>query len=485
MTDHGDEFDRSLSERLRAYEDRIPSTAAPILATVGSGPPARTRAAWRWGAVVGTGGVAAGLILVLMWSGRFLPPTGQATATPHPSSSIPTPSATGVPSLHPCGGFGGIPASSADPSSSTSSPRPSSDMWEVAAIHPEENGAGSQATYAGLEWFDGLGWLVYGIEADGRAGLWISRDGVSWDLATSPTPPDGQGYRVVDVVKGVVGGCIRMAAVGQRAVLRDGFWGSTGPSFVLFSDDGLTWALSPSVPSTATQLSGVTAIDAGFVAIGTRSAWPAESGERQDARVWLSSDAETWSEFAPPELAKSIPLGIDTLAGVVIATGFADRSSPPQMAWRSTDGMTWEAHVALPPQSQGCVCEVADADDGLIVMVGVGENGAYASQSNDGRAWAAEPLSDQFAGPTGLDIRDGAVVVSGFENRGDAPSENFVWVREAGGSRWRSVPWRDHVVDNLEDQFIAVAFLDIAMNGSHTAILTGDGRVLLTAGPRP
>lgn len=406
--------------------------------------------------------------------------TAAESASPlsSPSDSPTSQPSTAESSAEPCKtqGVGSGPSAEASPSS---------DTWEIGTIEPPGSGDRSRPEFGGIDWFDGLGWLVFGIEDDGRAGLWISANGAVWTLAVSPLPPEGDGYRVVDVVQSVVGGCPRLAAIGQRAQLRDGFWGSTGPSIALFSDDGLTWSLSPSVPSTATFLSGLAATDTGFVAIGTESQWPAESGERQDARVWRSSDGETWTELAPPELANSIPLGLATLDGTLVATGFADRASPPQLAWVSTDGSSWEAHEALPPQAQGSIYEIADADDGLIVMVGLGEDGAYASQSNDGKVWAAEPLSDLFAGPTGLDIRDGAVVVSGFENRGDAPSENFVWVREAGESTWRSVPWRDQVVDRVEDQLVAFAFVGIAMNGSHTAILAGDGSVILTPGPLP
>ena len=99
MTDH-DDFDRSLSERLQAYEGRVPGGAAPDLATIGAGS-ARARPAWGWGALVAAGGAAAGLLLVLFLGGRLQPPTGQATATPQPTSSASgsvAPSASVVPS---------------------------------------------------------------------------------------------------------------------------------------------------------------------------------------------------------------------------------------------------------------------------------------------------------------------------------------------------------------------------------------------------
>lgn len=86
MTEHYDEFDRSLTERLRAHEARVPGAAAPNLDTIGS-TSTRARAGWGWGALVAAGGVAAGLILVLLFNGRTSPPTGQASATPDPTPS--------------------------------------------------------------------------------------------------------------------------------------------------------------------------------------------------------------------------------------------------------------------------------------------------------------------------------------------------------------------------------------------------------------
>jgi hypothetical protein len=85
MTDH-DDFDRSLSERLRAHEARVPGGTAPDIASIGPGS-VRERPAWGWGALVAAGGVTAGLLLVLFLGGRLQPPTGQATATPQPTSS--------------------------------------------------------------------------------------------------------------------------------------------------------------------------------------------------------------------------------------------------------------------------------------------------------------------------------------------------------------------------------------------------------------
>src|SRR4026207_2410875 len=85
MTDH-DDFDQRLSQRLRALEERVPGGTAPDLVGIGAGP-ARTRPSWGWGALGAAGGVAAGRRLVIFRGGRLHPPTGEATATPQPTSS--------------------------------------------------------------------------------------------------------------------------------------------------------------------------------------------------------------------------------------------------------------------------------------------------------------------------------------------------------------------------------------------------------------
>jgi len=219
----------------------------------------------------------------------------------------------------------------------------------------------------------------------------------------------------------------------------------------------------------------------GFVAIGTESPWPAPAPERVDGRVWTSPDADVWTEIAPPELVDFVPLGIDTTDGTLVATGFADQVSPPQLAWLSTDGMTWSPHEAVPPASQGSIFEIADSEDGLVVMLGLGEQGTYASTSNDGQAWTFEYLPDLNADPTGIEVRAGNVVAALFQNCGDCASYGLVRVRDAGTAEWRSVDLADHLPAELVGAFL----VGVAMNDSHTAFVTIDGTTILTSGPVP
>jgi hypothetical protein len=364
-------------------------------------------------------------------------------------------------------------------------------MWQVTTIEPRGDFDGTRAEFGGIEWVDGIGWLAFGLQADGHAGLWTSSTGASWIAASSPPPPSNAGYRVVDVAAGLVDGCPRLVAVGQLAQLvavgqlaqRDpgNFWVFGSGSVVLYSDDGLAWSPAVGAPATTTWLSGIAATDEGFVAIGTERSWPAPAGERVDGRVWRSADGEAWTEIAPPELVDSVPLGMDTINGTLIATGFADQVSPPQMAWLSTDAVTWAAHEAVPPQSQGSIFEVAEADDGLVVMVGLGGQGTYASTSSDGRAWTVEFLPDLFADATGVEIRGGNVVATRFFSCGDCQSSSMVIVRDAGSDRWRSVGLSAHLPAELAGAF----FAGVAMNDSHTAFLTSDGTTMLTSSPLP
>ncbi len=115
MAEHHDEFDRSLSERLRAAEARVPGGAAPSLDAIRSG---STRArALGWGALVATGGVAAGLIMVILLNGRPSPPTGEASATPLATASASetaAPSASTAPSPPSLSSLAGLIAFSRD-----------------------------------------------------------------------------------------------------------------------------------------------------------------------------------------------------------------------------------------------------------------------------------------------------------------------------------------------------------------------------------
>jgi len=83
MTDH--DFDRSVAERIRAYEARVAGASVP---GVDEPPPAPRSSRLAWTLVVAAGGVAAGFALALALNARIGPPVGQPTSSPTPTLEV-------------------------------------------------------------------------------------------------------------------------------------------------------------------------------------------------------------------------------------------------------------------------------------------------------------------------------------------------------------------------------------------------------------
>ncbi|HEX6128569.1 MAG TPA: hypothetical protein VF071_06070 [Candidatus Limnocylindria bacterium] len=81
MTDN--EFDRTITERLRAYESRVSGASVPELEPAG-GRRGASRLAWM--GLVAAGGAAAGFALALALNARIGPPVGQPSSSPTPSA---------------------------------------------------------------------------------------------------------------------------------------------------------------------------------------------------------------------------------------------------------------------------------------------------------------------------------------------------------------------------------------------------------------
>lgn len=300
MTEYNDEFDRSLTERLRAYEARVPGAAVPSLAAIGSGASRRPRTAWGVGALVATGGVAAGLILVLILSGRPAPPTGEATATPQPTSSAsetPVPSASTVPSP------------------------PLLSVIPIAGLTAEDD------IRAIIE-VDGR---LIGVGRQGDQGaVWTSLDGASWTLAPDlpvTKPIETSGTTMTSVVPGP-GGLVAF-----------GSWTSIdfGTPRIWYSADGQQWTsvYGPSDPDPAVDEpigfgSAVTAGGPGYVAVGTGF----DDGFTVRPQVWTSADGRDWTAVDSQGITGSLSDVVGG-AGMLVAVGSG--------AFVSNDGATWTA----------------------------------------------------------------------------------------------------------------------------------------------
>jgi hypothetical protein len=354
MTDH-DDFDRSLSERLQAHEARVPAAAVPNLATIGSSSSRRPRSAWGWGALVATGGVAAGLILVLILAGRPSPPTGYASPTPHPTSSA---SETPV------------------PSTSTVPSPPLLSVIPTAAL------AGEDEIRAIIE-VDGR--LIGVGRHNDQGAVWTSVDSASWTLAPD-LPAEGHGD-LATTMTSIVQAPGGLVAVGSSAGI------DFSTALIWYSVDGQQWisvyglgAPDPAVVAPFGSAAAVAAGGPGFVALGLSS----DDGFTGRPQVWTSADGRDWTAVDSQRLTGSVNDVIGG-AGMLVAVGGSDTAAA---AFVSSDGATW---TAAPEQKalQGAeMTSVAFRNDAFVATGSVtGPGDTFPStpaiwQSRDGLQWS-------------------------------------------------------------------------------------------------
>ncbi len=333
MTEYNDEFDRSLTERLRAYETRVPGAAVPNLATIGPGSSRRPRTAWGVGALVATGGVAAGLILVLILAGRPSPPTGETSPTPHPTSS-----ASGTP----------VPSASTVPSP------PLLSVIPIAAL-------GSEDEIRAI--IEGDGRLI-GVGRHGDQGaVWTSLDGASWTLAPDLPATKPRSESAATTMTSVVQGPAGLVAVGS--------WTSIdfGTPRIWYSVNGEQWTsvYGPSDPDPAVDAplgfgSAMAAGGPGYVAVGAVS----DDGFTARPQVWTSADGRDWTAVDSLGLTGSLN---DVIGGSGKAVAVGGNGSAAT-SFVSTDGATW---TAAPEQEalQGAEMTSVTFRNGAFVATGV------------------------------------------------------------------------------------------------------------------
>ena len=322
MTEH-DDFGRSLSERLRAHEARVPGGTAPDLATIGSSS-VRERRGWGLGALVATGGVAAGLLLVLFLGGRLQPPTGQATATPQPTASA-SEIATQSPSV-------------------TTSPTPSGQ--QQLSVLQSMALAGDDEIRAIIE-FDG-GLIGVGRHGD-QGAVWLSPDGASWTLAPdlpATEPLDYAATTMTSIVQGPGG----LVAVGTWQTI------DVSTPRIWYSADGQRWS-SVYSPSGFERIDALAVGGPGYVAVGVIS----DDGFTGRPQVWTSPDGRDWTAGDSLGLTGSLN-DIISGAGMLVAVGSS--------AFVSSDGATW---TAAPEQAalQGAEMRSVAFRNGAFVATGV------------------------------------------------------------------------------------------------------------------
>ena len=368
MTDH-DYFDRSLSERLQAHEARVPGGAAPDLATVGAGS-ARGRRARGW-ALVAAGGAAAGLLLVLFLGGRLQPPTGQATATPQPTSSA---SGSAAPSAS--------VAPSPTPSISPETSPPAREGWTRHQVTEAD------ANTSVFQVAEARGLLFALGQVSGlQPAIWTSANARDWIEADVPTPPAGLGLTVSDIVD-----------AGDRLVALAAGGSAEGSGFfatmIYVSDDGSTWREAETTPGHA--LFTIVRLGDRLVAMGRG--------------VWISDDRGlTWAQAADGAEIGGTMSRASEHDGLIVAVGQAGQSDItelPFLVWTSSDaGETWHRS-----EVEASFSGVTFGSDGRILMTGASSSEASMSAiwtSFDGaRSWSESPtqaccITGLISTPTG------------------------------------------------------------------------------------
>lgn len=370
MTDLG--FDRTLSDRLAAYESRLPDAVAPSTdAAIRHGGP-------RW-PLIGIGAlaaVAAVLALAVLLGGTRddigdASPTPSAAATERPEPSV---SAGAAP-----------PSASAAPSVEASEPPPSSPTaglsWTEAASFPVDGGASTVNAVAAHD--RGLVAVGVAYEAplpilgptpphEGR--VWFSTDGTAWEDVT----PSGTFDRVdLRWLLATSDGALIAHGWQESA---DGF--AIGAAVAFESRDGRTWQAidqpfgEGSWPNTMAQGGQ------GAVAVVVDPTVPTLS-------VWWSGDGRAWDRVQDLGAELSFALGAGDEGFVVAGTRGSDANSAAPYAIASGDGRTW-FEAETPPAAAAAVAArggdwVALSTDRPVVL---GEPGdARVWSSADGLSW--------------------------------------------------------------------------------------------------
>jgi hypothetical protein len=203
---------------------------------------------------------------------------------------------------------------------------------------------------------DASGFVAIG-QHGGAPAAWTSADGSAWRLIDLPA-----------VSGGGIAGLSYVTASGDTVVAAGTTVSSTGsvPLLAVSTNGGLTWReITVPVPGNSARLTGLTATDSGFVAVGTTGA-----PGRSDVVVLTSADGTAWKLVVPSGTGLSGPgaqeiTALTSARGKLLGVGFtataaADNPTlwvaPPAPAvTRSTASAHTSARAMRPwvPRQQG------------------------------------------------------------------------------------------------------------------------------------
>jgi hypothetical protein len=276
------------------------------------------------------------------------------------------------------------------------------DLAKVAgAVQPERSVAGL-ASAAGRA-------VVVG-STNGDAAVWSSGDGRSWRRATG----EGFGGAGAQRLTTVLRGAREWAAIGR----------SGDKPLVMTSADGLTWRRAAALPA-AFRPGRAAYGPAGYVVVGR---------SRSAAAVWHSADLTTWTRGSGALGTTREMTDVTAVRRGYVAVGAAigrDKGRAP-MVWTSADGKDWKAAGTVPVPAgarPGGLTRVASHGDTLVALAP-----SFVSVSADGgRTWRSQPL----AGAATVASTPKGFVLTGTDGA-SGRADVLLWT-SADGRAWRSI----------------------------------------------
>jgi hypothetical protein len=311
MPDHDSDFERRLTQRLRAYEARIPDLDAPAPGTKAR----RPAPSWP---MIGGGAAAlvAGSVLALVLINS--PPVGIGegipSLSPHPSR---------LPGASPSHA---IPSPTVSPealSSAATTDQPASTplpkQFTQVATFPGANGSALTA------------W-PHGWAAIGRLGanpaVWLSADGAHWEAIVPTGLEDGAVNHLVTIPDG------RLLAIGFRFVESSG-----GTETAWISTDGRDWRETDLGISDLRNAQDVAAGPLGMVLVGLGDL---NEGAVSNSYVWYSADGIIWDlVWETLEDESPVAVGAGPEGFVVVGSQGYFEGDPQGFALASSDGREW------------------------------------------------------------------------------------------------------------------------------------------------
>jgi len=359
MPEH-DEFDERLTQRLRAYESRIPDGEIPMTQTQST---SRSRSSLAAGGVIAMGALA-GVVLALVLLNRPTDEVGDSS--PSPSASDDASASTEASTS---------PTQSAAPSASV--PAPSAPTESYTTIVLGDSGSATVAT-SGPE-----GAVILGYDANGPLG-WHSPDGRLW---LELTLPEGSAdLRPMAVVASDLGYVAAMAHCTNEC----------GGGELWYSADGVNWFDTP-MSIAGGVVAHLAAGGPGFVAIAIE---PFASGSPGvTPTVFTSETGQSWEPGQPSDLLESNIHALASMGDMIVAVGTQGRPEGGSFdaSWTTSDGINWERFDE--DSDRAAVFDLAWNGEQLLAVgqgscpggVGLGlqcpGEANIAWQSADGRTW--------------------------------------------------------------------------------------------------